>query len=202
MGSTSTYSSGAVAPSLDTHRKAQQGDQDALERIWEFYEPYVNTVARSFYRSEYGGEFLEDLFAEARFRFCKAIQFYRPDNEGGVPFNRYARTIIARALLDMRLAKQKDVDNLAKTELLDLEELREVAFVPDELQNPCDTRLVQVLNSLDDKDREYALLLCTGKGWLASANELKMTRTDAKAAIERIKSLPLWADQQATDGHD
>lgn len=176
--------------------RAREGDQHSLERLWSFYEAYVKTTARSFYRTEYGVEFLEDLFAEARFRFCKAVAFYRPDNEKGVPFSRYCRTIVARALLDMRLAKQRDLDTLAKTDQLDLDELREVAYWQDFDQSDC---LGQVLDGLSAADRDYALLLCTGRGWLASAKELGMTREEAQAALGRIRGEALTAGLGATD---
>lgn len=190
-----TYSAGAVEPGPRDFDRAREGDQTALEKIWQFYAPYVRSVARTFYRPEYGEEFREELFAEARFRFCKAVQYFKADNPKGVPFNRYARTIIARALLDLRLSAQRDLDNLAKTDLLDLDELREVAYMPEDFERQNET-LPRVLQSLPDKLREYALLLCTGKGWLASATALGMTREEAKEALAELRQA--W--ESATDG--
>jgi RNA polymerase sporulation-specific sigma factor len=74
---------------------ARSGNQDALNRLIEFYEPEIRKIACKYFlpRAEY-----EDLLQEGRIAIFKAILSFDPQSQ--IPFLHFLRMVIKRKLID------------------------------------------------------------------------------------------------------
>ena len=112
-------------------RNAKQGDESALERIFEIYKPQIKALSKNYYLS---GADINDLIQEGMIGLYKAVLSY--DEDKNAKFSTFAMVCIRRQLINAikKANAQKNI-NLNDSVSSDERDFEQDTLMEDEIIN-------------------------------------------------------------------